>query len=155
MTDKVLYLEEISAPLSVVPAGTRIEMSRPKEAIDIGHKPMTDTAKPTAEQSNELLERANIIDEYQSVYNCTGLTPRQLLALYENSKSVMETNQVLAKRLKEVDEQREELATALEELAAAALDTIRPFYPQPHHKSLGLVVEQARAALAKCGKAGG
>lgn len=104
MTDKVLYLEEISAPLSVVPAGTRIEMSRPKEAIDIGHKPMTDTAKPTAEQSNELLERANIIDEYQSVYNCTGLAPRQLLDRLNHlqhgySKTQHEIKQVLGKAL--------------------------------------------------------
>lgn len=39
------------------------------------------------------------------------------------------------------------LLEALLDLACAALDTTRPFYPQPHHKSLGIAVEEARAAI--------
>jgi hypothetical protein len=78
MTNKVLYLEEIeiSAPLSVVPAGTRIEMSRPKEVIDIGHKPMTDTAKP---QKYSKVMPIEVEHEAEDVWQSTGFTPRQLL----------------------------------------------------------------------------
>jgi hypothetical protein len=107
MTDKVIYFDEISLPCSV-PAGTTLEMSRPKETIDIGYEPMTDTAKPTPGpwyfccyptgnggfvyaggpggpsicdlSEHELPEQnGNFIAETGTVYHETNLTPRQLL----------------------------------------------------------------------------
>jgi hypothetical protein len=93
MTNKVLYLEEIeiSAPLSVVPAGTRIEMSRPKEVIDIGHKPMTDTAKP---QKYSKVMPIEVEHEAEDVWQSTGFTPRQLLEQRDELRDAL--NDVIA-----------------------------------------------------------
>ena len=41
----------------------------------------------------------------------------------------------------------QQLHDALENLVAAALDTIRPFYPQPHHRSLGMAIIEAEQAI--------